>query len=144
MNILIEQKFLIHKYIKLGLKHGNKEKNQFIFKLAFSLIKNLKRSNPIYIFLLCLEKALPYCEIKSINIKGGIQKVPIEIKHEKQKCLALNWLLLNTFTRDDKTMVERLAKEILQTVLLQSQTIKMCDDLHKTVEINKTFTQFKN
>lgn len=144
MNLLVEKKFLIYKYIKLSLKKGNKEKNQSIFKLACSLIKLFKKSNPIFTLLICLEKCLPFCEIKSVNIKGGVQKIPIEIKQERQKALALNWLLLNTLTRNEKTLVERLTKEILQTVLLQSNTIKMCDDLHKTVEINKTFTLFKN
>lgn len=144
MNLLIEKKFLIYKYIKLGLKNGGKEKNELIFKLAFSSIKNFKKLNPIFVLLVCLDKCLPFCEIKIINIKGAIQKIPIEIKQDRQKALALGWLLLNTFNRTEKTMVEKLTKEILETVSLQSETIKMCDDLHKTVEINKTFTQFKN
>lgn len=144
MNLLKEKKFLILKYIKLLFKNGKKERTECVLKSAFSFIKNDTKTNPIFILMSCVEKALPFCEIKAIRISGGIQRIPIEIKDNRQKSLALNWLIINTRNRPEITMVERSKKEILETLLLQSQTIKMTDDLHKLVEVNKAFTQFKN
>lgn len=144
MNLLKEKKFLVLKYLKLFIKKGKKERNEKLLKLSFSLIKNIQKKNALIVLLEAIQKAKPFCEVKSSKIKGGIQRIPVEIKQKRQKRLVLSWLLINTFTRNENTIVERLAKEVLETVLLQSKTIKMCDDLHKIVEANKTFTQFKN
>lgn len=144
MNLLKEKKFLILKYLKLSIKKGKKESNEKLLKLSLSLIKNVQKKNALIVLLEAIQKAKPFCEVKSLKIKGGIQRIPVEIKQKRQKRLVLSWLLINTFTRNENTMAERLAKEVLETILLQSKTIKMCDDLHKIVEANKTFTQFKN
>ena len=143
MNLLNKKKFIILKYLKLAIKNGKKETNEKLVKLSFSLIKTVKKKSGLIILLEAIQKATPFCEVKSLKIKGGIQRIPVEMKQKRQKRLVLNWLLVNTFTRIEKTLVERLAKELLETILLQSKTIKMCDDLHKIVEANKTFTQFK-
>lgn len=144
MNLLKEKKFLVLKYLKLSIKKGKKESNEKLLKLSLSLIKNVQKKNALIVLLEAIQKAKPFCEVKSLKIKGGIQRIPVEIKQKRQKRLVLSWLLINTFTRNENTMAERFAKEVLETILLQSKTIKMCDDLHKIVEANKTFTQFKN
>ena len=144
MNLLKEKKFLILKYLKLSIKKGKTETNEKLLKLSFSFIKTFKKKNALTILLDAIQKAKPFCEVKSLKIKGTMQSTPVAIKQKRQKRLVLSWLLINTFSRNENTMVERLAKELLETVLLQSKTIKICDDLHKTVEANKTFTQFKN
>jgi ribosomal protein S7 len=51
---------------------------------------------------------------------------------------------MNSFTRHETTFSEKLSKELIETALLQSKTVKMCDELHKTVEANKTFIIVKN
>jgi small subunit ribosomal protein S7 len=132
------------KYLKLFLKQGKKETNERMLRLGFASIKKLKKVNPILIFLDAVNKARPFCEIRSLRVKGSIKRIPIEIKENRQKTLAMRWLILNMFNRTEKTLVECLTKEFLDTILLQSKTIKMRDDLHKIVETNKTFTQFKN
>jgi small subunit ribosomal protein S7 len=144
MYLLKQKKFLILKYLKLFLKQGKKETNERMLRLGFASIKKLKKVNPILIFLDAVNKARPFCEIRSLRVKGSIKRIPIEIKENRQKTLAMRWLILNMFNRTEKTLVECLTKEFLDTILLQSKTIKMRDDLHKIVETNKTFTQFKN
>lgn len=144
MNLLKKKKFLVLKYVKLSIKHGKKQNKEQLLKLAFAYIKNITKQNPLIILLDAIQKAKPFCEIKSFKIKGSVQRIPIGIKEKRQKNLALNWLLLNSLKRNEKTIMECLAKELLETISLESKTIKMWEDVHKIVETNKTFTQFKN
>lgn len=144
MSLLKQKKFIVLKYVKLFLKKGYKETHENLIKLTFSFIKKLKKKNPFSIFIDSIQKAKPFCEMRSLKIKGSIKRVPIEIKAKRQQILTMRWLLINTFARNEKTLIERLAKEVLETFLLQSKTIKIRDDLHKIVETNKTFTQIKS
>lgn len=144
MYLLKQKKFLILKYLKLLFKQGKKETNEKLLKLSFSFIKKFKKKSPLLIFLDSIQKAKPFCELRSLRIKGSIKRVPIDFKEKRQKSLALRWLLINTFVRNEKTAVECLTKEIVDTFLLQSKTIKMRDDLHKMVETNKAFTQLRS
>lgn len=98
----------------------------------------------MFVLLDCVKKAQPFCEVKSLKIKGNVHRVPVEIKHERQKSLVFRWLLTNASTRSEHTFVESLSKEIIETTNLQSKTIKTCDEMHKIAEVNKIFTQLKN
>jgi small subunit ribosomal protein S7 len=139
---LIKKKFVVSKYIKSFIKEGKKEKAEHLFKLTFSFIKKAKKVNPLIMLLDFIKKARPFCEVKSIKIKGSLQGVPIEIKQNRQKSLILRWLVTNE--RKENTIVDRISKELLDTVNLQSRTVKLCDEMHKIAETNKTFIQVKN
>lgn len=143
MNLITQKKYLILKYLKLALKNGKKAKIEKNVALAFSEIKKNKKVHPLLIIVECIEKTKPFCEIKSVKVKGTMQRVPVELKQSKQKNLILRWLIINTFSRNEFSLAERIAKEIMDTTALSSRTIKMCDELHKAAEANKMFAQFK-
>lgn len=143
MRLLKQKKFIISKFIKLFLKNGDKETHENLIKVSFSFIKKLNKKNPIVILLECIKKAKPFCEMRSLKIKGTIKRIPVEIKEKRQKTITMRWLLTNAFIRNEKTIFERLTNEFFETFLLQGKTIKARDDLHRIVETNKTFTQFK-
>jgi small subunit ribosomal protein S7 len=113
-------------------------------KLSFSNLKKLKQVNPLILFLDFIKKARPFCEVKSLRIRGSIKKIPVIIKQNRQKGLVLRWLLTNTIGRNEKTIVEALSKELIDTIALQSRTMKACDEMHKSAELNKIFIQSKN
>jgi small subunit ribosomal protein S7 len=139
-----KKKRLILNYLKILLWEGKQEKAENVLKLSFALIKQLQSKNPLIVLLDCVKKAQPFCEVKSLRIKGNVHRVPVEIKHERQKSLVFRWLLTNASTRSEHTFVESLSKEIIETTDLQSKTIKTCDEMHKIAEVNKIFTQLKN
>jgi small subunit ribosomal protein S7 len=143
MSLITKKKYLILKYLKLALKNGKKTNIEKFFFLGLSIVKKHKKIHPLEILIDCIEKTKPFCEIKSIKIKGTLQRVPIQIKQIKQKSLILRWLIMNTFFRNEFSLAERFAKEFLDTVSLSSQTIKMRDQFHKAAEANKMFSQFK-
>jgi small subunit ribosomal protein S7 len=138
------KKTKILKYLKFCLKKGNKEKTEKILKNAFALVKKSEKINPLLIFLASFYKARPFCEIKNLNIRGNLKKLPVTVSNIRQQNLALRWLSVNALERNEKTFSEKLSKELIDTVLLQSKTVKICDELHKTVEANKTFIIVRN
>ncbi|YP_001874793.1 ribosomal protein S7 (mitochondrion) [Hemiselmis andersenii] len=144
MSINIKKKLLISTYLKLFLKKGKQGKTEKLLKLSFSHIKKIKQLNPLILFLNFIKKARPFCEVKSLRVRGSIQKIPVIIKQNRQKSLVLRWLLTNTVTRNEKTIVESLSKELIETVALQSRTIKVCDEMHKLAELNKIFIPLKS
>jgi len=144
MSMNIKKKLLISAYLKLFLKQGKQGKTEKLLKLSFSNIKKIKQRNPLILFLDFIKKARPFCEVKSLRIRGSIQKIPVIIKQTRQKSLVLRWLLTNTVNRSEKTIVESLSKELIETGALQSRTIKICDEMHKSAELNKIFIQFKS
>jgi len=131
------------KYLKLFINAGKKEFIEKRIKLGFAFIKKTTKISPLIILIDAIQKSKPFCEIKSLKIKGNIHRTPIEIKHKRQKQLVLNWLVINTLNRNENNFSQSFGNELLETVLLQSKTIKLCDDQHKIVEANKTFTIFK-
>jgi small subunit ribosomal protein S7 len=144
MNRNIKKKLLISAYLKLFLKQGKQGKTEKLLKLSFSNLKKLKQVNPLILFLDFIKKARPFCEVKSLRIRGSIKKIPVIIKQNRQKGLVLRWLLTNTIGRNEKTIVEALSKELIDTIALQSRTMKACDEMHKSAELNKIFIQSKN
>lgn len=138
-----KKKRLILNHLKILLWDGKQEKAESVLKLSFALIKQLQSKNPLIVLLDCVKKAQPFCEVKSLKVKGNVHRVPVEIKHERQKSLVFRWLLTNAWSRSEHTLVESLSKEIIETAALQSKTIKTCDEMHKIAEVNKIFTQLK-
>jgi small subunit ribosomal protein S7 len=140
----ITYKNILSSFIKVLQKNGIKESSELVLKDVFSIIKKTTKKSPFILFRDALEKAKPFCEIKSIRISGTNYKVPVEIKPERQKTLVFKWIILNTLKKSDLTLRINLAKEFIDTANLVSKTIKMCDDFHKTAESNKIYIQFRN
>jgi ribosomal protein S7 len=136
---LIKKKYVVLKYINLFLNNGKKEKKESLFKLSLSYIKHLEMLNPIIIILKCIKKSQPFCEIKSIKIKGSLQKIPVEIKQSRQKNLIMRYLILNIKYRPEQNVFSAFSKEILYTIFFQSKTTKYLNELYKIAEINKIY-----
>jgi small subunit ribosomal protein S7 len=142
MLMLIKKKNLFSKFLKTFVKQGKKEKTEKKLKLSTALIKKVGKINPLIILLDFIKKVRPFSIIIFLKINGSFQKIPIEIKQNRQKCLILRWLIMNSNKRSENSIVEALSKELLETTNYHSRTIKFCNDTHKIAEANKTFTKF--
>jgi len=140
----VKKKNLLSKFLNISMQKGKKEKYSLLIKNSFMLLKKNVKTNPIFIFMRLIKMAQPFCELKSLKIKGSVQRIPLELTIFRQKNLVLKWLILNSLLLNNKTFSENLAHEFIDTLHLQSKTIKMCTETHKTSEVNKIFTQFNN
>ena len=107
-------------------------------------MKKIKKTNPISVVSSSVEIVKPFCEIKSLKIGGSNYKVPTEIHPVRQRVLAIKFLVSNSVKRNEKSASSRVAMEIFDTFSLSSQSIKNCDDVHKTAEANKVYIQYRN
>ena len=86
---------------------------------------------------------MPKLEVKARRIGGANYQVPIEVRPERRQTLALRWLTLYTRNRGEKTMAERLAKELIDASNNTGASVKKKEDTHKMAEANKAFAHFR-
>jgi small subunit ribosomal protein S7 len=136
--------FIILNFIKFYLTSGNKQISENIIRNTFSILKKIKKTNPISIISSSVEIVKPFCEIKSIKIGGSNYKVPTEIHPVRQRVLAIKFLVSNSIKRNEKCSPRCVAMEIFDTFSISSQSVKNCDDVHKIAEANKVYIQYRN
>ena len=85
---------------------------------------------------------MPVLEIKARRIGGATYQVPIQVRPERRQTLGLRWLVTYSRNRGEKTMKERLAKEILDAVNNTGSSVKKREDTHKMAEANKAFAHY--
>jgi len=134
---------IVLNFLKIYLTNGNKEISENVFRHSFSLLKRVKKINPVNIISTNIELIKPFCEIKSLKISGSNYKVPTEIHPIRQRALAIKFLVLNSLKRNEKSASRCIAMEIFDTFSLSSQSIKNCDDIHKIAEANKIYIQYR-
>ena len=103
----------------------------------------LFRSDALEVFYKALNNVMPVLEIKARRIGGATYQVPIEVRAERRQTLGLRWLVNYSRSRGEKTMVERLAKEIMDAAKNTGASVKKREDTHKMAEANKAFAHYR-
>ena len=86
---------------------------------------------------------MPVLEVKARRVGGATYQVPIEVRPDRRQTLGLRWLTRYSRERNERTMKERLAGEILDAVNNMGGAVKKKDDTHKMAEANKAFAHFR-
>ena len=110
---------------------------------AFELIENRTGKPAMEVFEACLNNILPVLETKSRRVGGQNYQVPLEIRPERRQTLALRWLVDFSRSRGERTMMERLAAEIMDAANNTGNTVKRKEDVHRMAEANKVFAHFR-
>ena len=95
------------------------------------------------VFEKAMNNIMPVLEVKARRIGGANYQVPIEVRPERRQTLGLRWLTQNTRKRGEKTMAERLAKELVDASNNTGASVKKKEDTHKMAEANKAFAHFR-
>jgi small subunit ribosomal protein S7 len=85
----------------------------------------------------------PKVEVKSRRVGGATYQVPVEVRPERRMALAMRWLTLYSRDRGEKTMVERLAAELVEAAQGRGNAVKKREDVHKMAEANKAFAHYR-
>ena len=86
---------------------------------------------------------MPVLEVKARRVGGANYQVPVEVRPARRQTLALRWLTMFTRARGERTMAERLAKELIDASNNTGATVKRKEDTHKMAEANKAFAHFR-
>ena len=122
---------------------GKKGTAQTILYNAFDRVKEATGQDPLEVFNKALENIMPIVEVKSRRIGGQNYQVPVEVRPERKQTLGLRWLVKYARLRNDKTMEEKLAKEIMDAANGLGGACKKREDTHKMAEANKAFAHYR-
>lgn len=134
---------LVTKLINSIMLDGKKGVAQKVVYGAFDIVKQKTDRNPLEVFTEALNNIMPSLEVKARRVGGATYQVPIEVRPERRQTLGLRWLTGYARKRNEKTMKERLAGEILDALNNTGGAVKKREDTHKMAESNKAFAHYR-
>lgn len=144
--VLPDPKFgdvLITKVINTLMYDGKKSTSESIFYQALDLVEKKTGEEGIKVFKKAMNNIKPAVEVKSRRIGGATYQVPVEVRPNRKQSLALRWLRDYSRERAGKTMVDRLADEIIDAANNRGGAVKKREDVYKMAEANKAFAHLK-
>lgn len=133
---------IIAKLINCIMYQGRKSSAESIVYGALDFIDK-KGKNSMDVFKTAIENIKPIMELKSRRIGGANYQIPVEVNTDRRQSLAIRWLINATRERKEKSMIERLALELLAAEQNQGGAIKKKEDTHKMAEANKAFAHYR-
>ncbi len=130
------------KFINRIMSNGKKSVAEQIVYGALSQIEGRSR-NPIQTFEKALEAIAPQVEVKSRRIGGATYQVPVEVRPNRRKALAMRWLVESARKRGEKSMSFRLAGEMLDASEGRGLAVKRREDMYKMAEANRAFSHYR-
>ena len=134
---------VVAKLINSIMLDGKKGTAQSIVYGAFDMINKQTGEDPIEVFEKAMNNIMPVLEVKAKRIGGANYQVPVEVRPERRQTLGLRWLTKYTRLRGERTMAERLAKELMDAANNTGASVKKKEDTHKMAEANKAFAHFR-
>src|SRR5215217_6755308 len=134
---------VLAKFINKMMLRGKKSTSERIVYTAMGLIETRMRRNPIDVFDTAMRNATPVLEVKPRRVGGATYQVPVEIRGERRISLAMRWLVNSARSRSGRSMVEKLAGELMDAAQGTGATVKRRDDVHRMAEANKAFAHYR-
>jgi len=134
---------LVTKLINGIMLEGKKAVAQNILYGAFTRIQATTGKEPIEVFNTALNNIMPVLETRSRRIGGQNYQVPSEVRADRRLTLGLRWLVQYARLRNEKTMEERLAKEIVDASNGSGSAVKKKEDMQKMAEANRAFAHYR-
>ncbi len=134
---------VVAKLINSIMLDGKKGVAQKIVYDAFDQIKEATGNEPIEVFEKAMANIMPQVEVKARRIGGANYQVPIEVRPERRQTLGLRWLTQYTRARSERTMSERLAKELMDAANGLGASVKKKEDTHRMAEANRAFAHYR-
>ena len=134
---------LVTRLINNVMLDGKKGTAQKIVYGAFDIVKEKSGKEPLDAFEEAMENVMPQLECKTRRVGGANYQVPMEVRPERKQTLGLRWITAYSRERNERTMKERLANEILDAINGTGGAVKKREDMHKMAEANKAFAHFR-
>ena len=134
---------VVTKLINNIMLDGKKGVAQSIVYGAFEIIAEKTGKDALEVFTQAMENIMPVLEVKARRVGGATYQVPIEVRPERRQTLGLRWLTRYSRERNERTMKERLAGEIMDATNNMGGAVKKKDDTHKMAEANKAFSHYR-
>ena len=134
---------VVTRFVNKMMYDGKKSVAEKIIYAAFAKIEEKSGEKGIEIFEKALERVKPLVEVRSRRVGGATYQVPVEVRPVRQQSLCIRWILEATRKRNERTMVDRLANELMDAASDKGAAFKKKEDVHKMAEANKAFAHYR-
>ena len=144
--VLPDPKFgdpILAKFINCLMRQGKKSVAEQIVYDAFDRMQHRTGKDPIELFRSALDYVKPTLEVRSRRVGGATYQVPVEVRPERRQALATRWLIGAAQARSEKTMMERLAAELMDAANGRGSAVKKREDTTRMAEANRAFSHYR-
>ena len=134
---------LVTKFTNTIMLGGKKATAEGILYGAFDVIKDRFKEEPLDIFRKALDNVKPKLEVKSRRVGGATYQVPVEVRQDRRVALAMRWIISYGKARGEKTMVEKLAGELMDAANNRGNAVKKREDTHRMADANRAFSHYR-
>jgi small subunit ribosomal protein S7 len=145
--VLPDPKFgdlVVTKFMNYVMYEGKKAVAENIVYGAFDILETRRKDlGPLETFHAALDNVAPAIEVRSRRVGGATYQVPVEVRPERRRALAIRWLVNAARNRGENTMTEKLAGELLDASSNRGSAVKKREDTHKMAEANRAFSHYR-
>jgi small subunit ribosomal protein S7 len=131
------------KFVNVVMVQGKKSLAEQILYRALDTIAERSKEDGLVVFKRALDNIRPAVEVRSRRVGGANYQVPVEVRPVRRNSLAMRWLVTAARARGEKSMVERLANEILEAGANRGGAVKKREDTHRMAEANRAFAHYR-
>ena len=133
----------VAKFVNVVMERGKKSIAEQILYGALDLAAERSKEDGLSVFKRALENVRPAVEVRSRRVGGANYQVPVEVRPLRRSSLAMRWLVTAARARGEKSMVERLANEVLDAAANRGGAVKKREDTHRMAEANRAFAHYR-
>ena len=137
------QDVAVTKFINALMQRGKKSTAEKILYGSFKLMEQKIEGPPLKIFKKALSNVRPAIEVKSRRIGGANYQIPMEVRPSRRESLAIRWIRDHARARNGRSMMQKLADEILDASDNRGGAVKKREDVYKMAEANKAFAHLR-
>jgi small subunit ribosomal protein S7 len=133
----------ITKFVNLVMSNGKKSTAEHIVYGALDAVAERAKDDPLKVWDRAIANVRPRVEVKSRRVGGSTYQVPVDVRPDRSLALGMRWLIEYARDRNEKTMVDRLANEIIDAAQNRGNAVKKREDVHKMADANKAFAHYR-
>ncbi|NKX45421.1 30S ribosomal protein S7 [Roseicyclus persicicus] len=134
---------VLTKFMNNLMIDGKKSVAERIVYSALERVEGRLKRAPVEVFHEALDNVKPAVEVRSRRVGGATYQVPVEVRPERREALAIRWLINASRARNENTMEERLAGELIDAVNARGAAVKKREDTHKMADANRAFSHYR-
>ena len=144
--VLPDPKFgseLVTRFVNSLMVDGKKNVSYAIFYDAIGIVESKTGRNGLELFEEALKNVMPSVEVKSRRVGGSTFQVPLEVRPNRRVALGIKWIISYSHNRNEKSMKDKLAAELIAASKGEGASVKKREDIHRMAEANKAFSHFR-
>jgi small subunit ribosomal protein S7 len=134
---------VLAKFMNSLMYHGKKSAAESIIYGAFEQMEKKAKVDPLRTFHEALDNVMPAIEVRSRRVGGATYQVPVEVRPDRRKALAIRWIITAARARNEQTMIGRLSGELLDAANNRGSAVKKREDTHRMAEANRAFSHYR-